>query len=78
VALALLKVCGLSSFPTSFAICCLFQTSRKDLLCQDFEGVLKYFRVQLPKKYRNEDNAHELLNVAINLKVGLAFFAMTF
>lgn len=47
----------------------LFQTSRKDLLMQDFEGVLKYFRVQLPRRYRSEDAAKELLNIAVCLKV---------
>ena len=47
----------------------LLQTSRKDLLALDFEGVLKYFRVQLPKKYRSDESARELLQIAIGLKV---------
>lgn len=46
-----------------------FQTSRKDLLALDFEGVLKFFRVQLPKKYRAEEAAKELLQIAVSLKV---------
>ena len=45
------------------------QTSRKDLLALDFEGVLKYFRVHLPKKYRSEEAAKELLQQAVSLKV---------
>jgi hypothetical protein len=32
----------------------LLKSSQRDLLALDFEGVLKYFRVTLPKKYRNE------------------------
>jgi hypothetical protein len=43
--------------------------SRKDLLSHDFEGVLKYFRVQLPKKYRTEEAAVELMQMAVALKV---------
>jgi len=47
----------------------LLKTSRKELLALDFEGILKYFRVQLPKKYRSEEAAKELMNQAIALKV---------
>ena len=45
------------------------KTSRKELLALDFEGVLKFFRVQLPKKYRMEENSKELLNTAVTIKV---------
>ena len=56
-----------------FAVCFVYlQTSRKDLLALDFEGILKYFRVHLPKKYRSEESARELLNTAIFLKVNTA------
>lgn len=47
----------------------LLKTSRKELLALDFEGVLKFFRVQLPKKYRSEESAKELLQLAVSLKV---------
>lgn len=47
----------------------LLKCSRKDLLALDFEGVLKYFRVTLPKKYRSEAAAKELIQGAINAKV---------
>lgn len=47
----------------------LFKMSKKDLLALDFEGILKYFRVTLPKKYRSEKNARDLLAAAINIKV---------
>ncbi|XP_046330913.1 rab GTPase-activating protein 1-like isoform X2 [Haliotis cracherodii] len=47
----------------------LLKGSRKDLLALDFEGVLKYFRVQLPKKYRTDDAAKELMRMAVSSKV---------
>lgn len=45
-------------------LCC-----RKELLTLDFEGILKYFRVQLPKKYRNDDQTKLLIETAIQTKV---------
>lgn len=47
----------------------LLQDSKKDLLQLDFEGILKYFRVTLPRKYRKETNAKELIHNAVKLKV---------
>jgi len=47
----------------------IVQASRRDLLAIDFEGVLKYFRVQLPKKYKSEEAAKELLQIAVSMKV---------
>ena len=38
-----------------------FKSSQRDLLALDFEGVLKYFRVNLPKKFRTEQNFKELM-----------------
>lgn len=35
----------------------------------DFEGILKYFRVSLPKKCRSEDSAKYLIKLACNIKV---------
>lgn len=43
--------------------------SKKDLLALDFEGILKYFRVTLPKKYRSEKSARDLLAASISIKV---------
>ena len=43
--------------------------SKKELLSLDFEGILKYFRVSLPKKYRNEETARQLFKVATSIKV---------
>lgn len=47
------------------------QMSRKDLLALDFEGILKYFRVHMPKKYRTEEAARELMAAAVSAKVNL-------
>ncbi|CAH1786119.1 unnamed protein product [Owenia fusiformis] len=47
----------------------LLKMSKKELLSSDFEGVLKYFRVTLPKKYRNPDLAAELIQTALSMKV---------
>lgn len=41
----------------------------KDLLMLDFEGILKYFRVTLPKKCRSEDTAKQIMKKACAIKV---------
>lgn len=35
----------------------------------DFEGILKYFRVSLPKKCRSEESAKFLIKLACSIKV---------
>ncbi|KAL3099475.1 hypothetical protein niasHS_002930 [Heterodera schachtii] len=47
----------------------LLQDSKKELLQSDFEGVLKFFRVNLPRKYRTEASAKELIHAAVMLKI---------
>uniref|UniRef100_A0A8C3V0E1 Rab GTPase-activating protein 1 n=1 Tax=Catharus ustulatus TaxID=91951 RepID=A0A8C3V0E1_CATUS len=47
----------------------LLTTTKDDLLLTDFEGALKFFRVQLPKRYRSEENAKKLMELACNMKV---------
>jgi len=47
----------------------LLQDSKKVLLQLDFEGVLKYFRVALPRRYRTESNAKDLIKNAVKLKI---------
>uniref|UniRef100_A0A8I5Y2G5 Rab GTPase-activating protein 1 n=1 Tax=Rattus norvegicus TaxID=10116 RepID=A0A8I5Y2G5_RAT len=47
----------------------LCETSKDDLLLTDFEGALKFFRVQLPKRYRSEENAKRLMELACNTKI---------
>lgn len=46
----------------------LLKQSQKDLLSLDFEGVLKYFRVNLPKKYRNESSLKDLIQVWLQIR----------
>uniref|UniRef100_UPI00358ED24E rab GTPase-activating protein 1-like n=1 Tax=Myxine glutinosa TaxID=7769 RepID=UPI00358ED24E len=47
----------------------LLKSSREDLLQLDFEGSLKFFRVQLPKRYRTEESTRSLMNTACSLKI---------
>ncbi|XP_030757026.1 rab GTPase-activating protein 1-like isoform X2 [Sitophilus oryzae] len=47
----------------------LLMACKKDLLQQDFEGILKYFRVSLPKKCRSEEAAKQLIKLACHIKV---------
>jgi hypothetical protein len=37
--------------------------AKKEMLTLDFEGLMKYFRVNIPKRYRSEDNAKHLMEV---------------
>ncbi|XP_044261828.1 rab GTPase-activating protein 1-like isoform X1 [Tribolium madens] len=41
----------------------------KDLIQLDFEGILKYFRVSLPKKCRNEESTRQLIKSACMIKL---------
>lgn len=47
----------------------LLSMARKDLLALNFEGILKYFRVQLPKRYRNEVAARQLMKLSTSYKL---------
>ncbi|KAJ8917151.1 hypothetical protein NQ315_012643 [Exocentrus adspersus] len=47
----------------------LLMLCKRDLLQLDFEGILKYFRVSLPKKCRTEESAKQLMKLACSLKV---------
>ncbi|XP_031560886.1 rab GTPase-activating protein 1-like isoform X2 [Actinia tenebrosa] len=47
----------------------LLKDARKDLLQMDFEGILKYFRVTMPKRYMEEERYKQLLASALNIKV---------
>ncbi|GAA6075306.1 rab GTPase-activating protein 1-like isoform X1 [Tachysurus ichikawai] len=46
----------------------LLKTSKDDLLQSDFEGALKFFRVPVPKRYRSEENAKKLMELACSMK----------
>lgn len=60
----------LEGTPTLFQVSIsLLQLSKDELLKQDFEGILKYFRIQMPKNYRSDENARILLQLAISRKV---------
>lgn len=47
----------------------ILKVSKKDMLLQDFEGLMKYFRVNIPKRYRSEENAKYLMEVAMGIKI---------
>jgi len=47
----------------------LLQLSKDELIGLDFEGILKYFRVVLPKNYSSDENARILLQLATSKKV---------
>ena len=46
------------------------QISRKDLLSIDFEGIMKYFRVHLPKKFTTDEECMHLFQIIESMKVG--------
>ena len=60
------------TFPPVFCLRPL-QTSKDDLIQTDFEGALKYFRVPVPKRYRSEENAKKLMELACGMKVPKLF-----
>uniref|UniRef100_A0A6G1SK20 Rab GTPase-activating protein 1 n=1 Tax=Aceria tosichella TaxID=561515 RepID=A0A6G1SK20_9ACAR len=52
----------LSGIETIFQIAlALLSASKQELLALDFEGVLKFFRVQMPKRYRNQEHVQQLI-----------------
>ncbi|CAF3473913.1 unnamed protein product [Rotaria socialis] len=59
-------------FNAIFAVAlALLKCNQKDLLSLDFEGVMRYFRVSLPKKYLCEDHADELIQTASSMKINI-------
>jgi len=47
----------------------LLKEAKRDLVMLDFESVLKYFRVSMPKRYLDEAQCERLFNVAFSMKV---------
>lgn len=47
----------------------LLSVCKKDLLIRDFESILKYIRVSLPKKFRSESQVNRLIKLASECKV---------
>lgn len=43
--------------------------ARKELLTQDFENTMKYFRVNIPKRLRNEENSKYFMKTVCNIKI---------
>ena len=48
----------------------MLQISRKDLLSHDFEGIMKYFRVHLPKKFTADEECAHLFQTIDSMKAG--------
>lgn len=53
-------------FQIAFA---LLSVCKRDLLSKDFETILKYIRVSLPKKFRAESQVSKLIRIASECKV---------
>jgi len=47
----------------------LLMMARKELLLQDFEATMKYFRVNIPKRLRSEDHAKSLMKTVCSIKI---------
>lgn len=47
----------------------LLRSSKQELLALDFEGVLKYFRVQMPKLYRNQENVQQMITASSEISL---------
>ncbi|XP_048482097.1 rab GTPase-activating protein 1-like [Plutella xylostella] len=66
----ILDVFLLQGMDTLFQVAlALLSRARRDLLAHDFEGVLKYFRVTLPKKCRAEEASRQIVKLACSIKV---------
>ncbi|CAH8559561.1 unnamed protein product [Dicrocoelium dendriticum] len=48
---------------------CLLRLARRDLLGLDFEGVLKYLRITMPKRFIDTECGSELLSAAVTAKI---------
>merc|ERR1719290_244422 len=47
----------------------LLMMVKKELLAQDFEGIMKYFRVNIPKRLRSEEHAKHLMKTVCGIKI---------
>merc|ERR1719158_2353580 len=47
----------------------LLMMVKKELLAQDFEGIMKYFRVNIPKRLRSEEHAKQLMKTVCGIKI---------
>ena len=58
---------GLNSFIIHHHL--ILQASRRELIQMDFEAILKYFRISMPKKYLDEEEYKKLVNSALGFRV---------
>ncbi|XP_011304612.1 rab GTPase-activating protein 1-like isoform X2 [Fopius arisanus] len=64
----ILDVFLLQGLDTIFQVAlALLTLCKKELLQQDFESILKYFRVHLPKRCRNEDVSRHVMKLACSI-----------
>lgn len=47
----------------------LLKLAKEDILQQDFEGILQFFRVALPRRFQDEASAGRLISASLKLKV---------
>merc|ERR1719450_945427 len=60
----------LEGFQSVFQVAlAILKVSKRELLDQDFEGLMKYYRVNIPKTYRNVENSRHLMQVATKIKL---------
>lgn len=45
------------------------QVCKNDLLQLDFESIMRYFRVQMPKRCRSKEASLQIMNLACRIKV---------
>merc|ERR1719228_2800923 len=65
-----LDVFMLHGFETIFQVSLgLLMLVNKELLAQDFEGIMKYFRVNIPKRLRSEEHAKQLMKTVCSIKI---------
>ena len=60
----------LEGFQSVFQVAlAILKVAKRELLEQDFEGLMKYYRVNIPKTYRNVENSRHLMQVATKIKL---------
>lgn len=66
----ILDIFLLDGMDTIFQIAlALLSLSKNELLALDFEGVLKFFRVHMPKIYRDQENVQQLIHSSLDISL---------
>ena len=47
----------------------LLMMAKKELMTQDFEAMMKYFRVNIPKRVRSEESSRNFMKTVNSIKV---------